>query len=147
ALLEHPSERIQENVAGAIRNLVINDHNKVAIRECGGIETILAKLNHSWKELNNAVTAATAAASGASASSAAAAAAAAQAAVAALPSTSFAISIMDKLISTIWILTVTPENCQRLQPALSLLLAFASSTILPVSVREKVVGTLRHCSR
>ncbi|KEG14960.1 vacuolar protein 8 [Trypanosoma grayi] len=40
------SEKILDNVAGTLRNCAINDQNKPAIREAGGVELLLAKLEH-----------------------------------------------------------------------------------------------------
>jgi hypothetical protein len=122
-LLQHSAVRIQENAASAIRNLVINDHNKVAVRESGGIEMIVSRLEQSWSEvkmnaLNNNLN---------------------------NGNNGAVMGVIDKLATTLWILTVTPENRQRLQPALGLLLDFVGSDLLSVQTREKVIGTLRNC--
>ncbi|KAK7199617.1 Armadillo/beta-catenin-like repeat [Novymonas esmeraldas] len=82
------SDKIMDNIAGTLRNCAINDQNKPVIRECGGVELIVAKVREAYT----------------SPSRKDATAGAAKTSPAPLsPST------VDKLASTLWILTIAPE--------------------------------------
>jgi hypothetical protein len=80
------SEKIIDNVAGTLRNCAINDQNKPVIRECGGVELLVTKVRDAYlgiaskKEAGNGSK---------------------------VPPLSP--STIDKLASTLWILTISPE--------------------------------------
>ncbi|KAG5496072.1 hypothetical protein JKF63_02370 [Porcisia hertigi] len=78
------SEKIIDNVAGTLRNCAINDQNKPVIRDCGGVELLVAKLKEAYLS----------SASGDSAVKTPA------------PLSS---STIDKIASTLWILSASPE--------------------------------------
>lgn len=82
------SEKIIENIAGTLRNCAINDQNKPLIREAGGVELILQKLKEAL--LDPATVPRGAAASPP-------------------PSVRLSNNTLDKLASTLWILTISPE--------------------------------------
>ncbi|CBZ29397.1 conserved hypothetical protein [Leishmania mexicana MHOM/GT/2001/U1103] len=78
------SEKIIDNVAGTLRNCAINDQNKPAIRECGGVELLVAKVREAYLSSNKRNSADK------------------------TPSPPSP-STVDKLVSTLWILTTSPE--------------------------------------
>ncbi|GET91342.1 hypothetical protein, conserved [Leishmania tarentolae] len=78
------SDKIIDNVAGTLRNCAINDQNKPAIRECGGVELLVAKVKEAYLTSSKR------------------------------DSTNktpplLSPSTVDKLVSTLWILTTSPE--------------------------------------
>ena len=81
------SEKIIDNVAGTLRNCAINDQNKPVIRECGGVELLVAKVKEAYLGTGKKE--------------------AANSANSKLPPLSP--STIDKLASTLWILTISPE--------------------------------------
>ncbi|KAG5494553.1 hypothetical protein JIQ42_02163 [Leishmania sp. Namibia] len=78
------SEKIIDNVAGTLRNCAINDQNKPVIRECGGVELLVAMVEEAYLSPNKRDNAN-------------------KAPPPRSPST------VDKLVSTLWILTTSPE--------------------------------------
>ncbi|ORC92572.1 vacuolar protein 8 [Trypanosoma theileri] len=122
------SDKILDNVAGTLRNCAINDQNKPAIREAGGVELLLGKLKQGILQ----------------------------------QPLSIPMPTLDKMSSTLWILTISPEikHSVRLSggiPLLAKILEASSSTAakkssssnfvqLSMSVKEKIVGILRNCS-
>ncbi|CAJ1032167.1 Armadillo/beta-catenin-like repeat, putative [Leishmania lindenbergi] len=78
------SEKIIDNVAGTLRNCAINDQNKPVIRECGGVELLVAKVKEAYLSSSKRDSADTA-------------------------SSPISPSTVDKLVSTLWILTTSPE--------------------------------------
>ncbi|KAG5470407.1 hypothetical protein LSCM1_01651 [Leishmania martiniquensis] len=78
------SEKIIDNVAGTLRNCAINDQNKPVVRECGGVELLVAKVKEAYLGANRR--------DGADK-------------VPSPPSP----STVDKFVSTLWILTTSPE--------------------------------------
>lgn len=77
------SEKIIDNVAGTLRNCAINDQNKPVIRECGGVELLVAKVKDAYLGAGKRETGSK------------------------VPPLSA--STIDKLASTLWILTISPE--------------------------------------
>ncbi|KPA84495.1 hypothetical protein ABB37_01045 [Leptomonas pyrrhocoris] len=79
------SEKIIDNVAGTLRNCAINDQNKPVIRECGGVELLVTKVKEACLGPGRKD------ASGSS------------------KPAPLSPSTVDKLASTLWILTISPE--------------------------------------
>lgn len=75
------NEKIIDNVAGTLRNCAINDQNKPVIREAGGVEIILQKIKDSVLTQKGRTT----------------------------NGPALSPSIIDKLASALWILTISPE--------------------------------------
>lgn len=146
-LLKSPHDAIVENASGALWNCSATVENRAALRKLGAIPAVLSLLTHPNERVQeNAAGAMRNIVINDQNKSAIREAGGVELVVDLLSAKSKKPTILEKLVSTLWILTVTPENKHALRTCNGLGRLVALLDHDNPSIREKALGTVRNCS-